>query len=53
MASKVDNENHSALSLAIEEEKYYCAKILIFRNTDVNAGGGLLNSTVSIGIVKV
>lgn len=29
LANKVDDDGHTPLSLAINEEKYHCAKILI------------------------
>ncbi|KAL4479491.1 hypothetical protein ABPG72_011813 [Tetrahymena utriculariae] len=41
----VDKHCHSPLSLAIKEEQYYCAKILIYRGADVNIGSGFSGSS--------
>ncbi|EAS03912.2 ankyrin repeat protein (macronuclear) [Tetrahymena thermophila SB210] len=41
----LDKQCHSPLSLAIKEEQYYCAKILIYRGADVNIGSGFSGSS--------
>ncbi|KAL4442297.1 hypothetical protein ABPG74_005638 [Tetrahymena malaccensis] len=41
----MDKHCHSPLSLAIKEEQYYCAKILIYRGADVNIGSGFSGSS--------
>lgn len=47
-----DSDGHTPLSLAILEEKYYCAKILIHYKVDVNRGGGLFGSCLTMGVTK-
>ena len=39
MTNIVDEDNHSAFSLAIAEEKYHCAKIFINAQVNPNIGG--------------
>jgi hypothetical protein len=46
----LDKEGHTPLSLAIREEKYLCAKILLFGNCDINAGGGSFGSCINLAV---
>ena len=43
---ELDEELHSPLSLAIQEEKYYSAKILIYNGSNLLAGGSKLGSCI-------
>lgn len=52
LTKTVDDNNHSPLSLAIQEEKYHCAKILLNSSVDVNIGGGSLGSCINLAINK-
>ena len=52
LTQTVDDNNHSPLSLAIQEEKYHCAKILLNSLVDVNIGGGPLGSCINLAINK-
>lgn len=47
LTSALDDGRHTPLSLAIQEEKYYCAKILMNAKVDVNVGGGPLGSCLN------
>ncbi|KRX10961.1 Ankyrin repeat-containing domain [Pseudocohnilembus persalinus] len=53
LSSQGDADGHTPLSLAIREEKYFCAKILLFGEVDVNLGGGPLGSCLSLAIIKL
>lgn len=53
LSSQLDEDNHTALSLAIQEEKYHCAKILLTAGVDINIGGGPFGSCLNIAIIKV
>ncbi len=52
LSEREDTEGHTPLSLAIREEKYFCARILTFSNCNVNRGGGPLASTLTLGVLK-
>jgi ankyrin repeat protein len=52
LSSQLDDDGHSPLSLAITEEKYHCAKILLTAGVDVNSGGGPLGSCLNIAVDK-
>ena len=49
----MDEHNHTPLSLAIQEEKYHCAKILLNSKVDVNLGGGTFGSCINLAVNKV
>lgn len=49
----LDDENQTPLSLAIKEEKYFSAKVLIYHNSDVNLGGGIFGSCLNLGVIKL
>ncbi|KAL4435736.1 hypothetical protein ABPG74_018287 [Tetrahymena malaccensis] len=53
LVNEVDVDGQTPLSLSILEEKYYSAKILIFNKANVNIGGGVFGSNVTIGVVKM
>ncbi|EAS03797.2 ankyrin repeat protein (macronuclear) [Tetrahymena thermophila SB210] len=53
LVNEVDFDGQTPLSLSILEEKYYSAKILIFNKANVNVGGGVFGSNVTIGVVKM
>ena len=48
----LDKDNHTPLSLALLNEKYFCSKVLILKNADVNIGGGFYGSCINISTVK-
>ena len=52
LVNQSDSEGHTPLSLAIREEKYYCAKIMVFSNCNLNIGGGPIGSNLSLAVLK-
>ncbi|CAD8092120.1 unnamed protein product [Paramecium sonneborni] len=53
LSSQFDDSSHTPLSLAIKEEKYHCAKILINASTNLNIGGGEYNSVLNQAVNKM
>lgn len=53
LSTQYDDNSHTPLSLAIKEEKYHCAKILINANVDLNIGGYLLIINIIVVIIRV
>lgn len=49
----IDSNNHSALSLAIYEERYFAAKVLIYNGANVEIGGNVMGSCLNIAIIKM
>lgn len=47
LSSLLDDASHTPLSLAIKEEKYHCAKIIINASANLNIGGGEYNSVLN------
>ncbi|CAD8174628.1 unnamed protein product [Paramecium octaurelia] len=52
LSSQLDDASHTPLSLAIKEEKYHCAKIIINASTNLNIGGGEYNSVLNQAVSK-
>ncbi len=53
LSSILDEDNHTPLSLAIQEEKYHCAKIFLNAKVNINLGGGHMGSCLNQAISKV
>ncbi|CAD8167116.1 unnamed protein product [Paramecium octaurelia] len=53
LSSQLDDASHTPLSLAIKEEKYHCAKIIINASTNLNIGGGEYNSVLNQAVSKM
>jgi hypothetical protein len=49
----LDKDNCTPLCLAIREENFQAASILINSNIDVNAGGGIFGSPMHLAVVKL
>lgn len=49
----VDFDCHTALSLAIHEEKYFAAKLLIYNGADLKIGGGIAGNCLNLAIQKL
>lgn len=47
-----DSDGHTPLSLSILDEKYYCSKIMIYHKVNVNRGGGMFGSCLTLGVTK-
>lgn len=52
LTSQMDDDDHTPLSLAIQEERYHCAKILISHKVDGNVGGYRFSSTILEGSTR-
>ena len=48
----LDKDNHTPLSLALLNEKYFSSKALIVKNANINIGGGFYGSCINISTVK-
>lgn len=53
LMNSLDEDGHTPLSLAIKEEKYFAAKILMFNGTNLNIGGGPLGCCLHLGVLKL
>ena len=51
--NKLDKDNCTPLCLAIREENYDGASLLINSNVDVNIGGGIYGSPMHLAVVKL
>lgn len=51
--NEIDIEHHTPLSLAIREEKYFSAKILIYSGCDLSRGGGEVGCCLNLCVVKL
>lgn len=49
----IDFDGHTALSLAIQEEKYFAAKLLIYNGADLKIGGGKAGNCLNLAIEKL
>lgn len=53
LCNEEDQCQHTPLSLAIKEEKYYASKILIFGKSNLFLGGGPYGSCLSLSVLKI
>ena len=49
----IDINQHTALSLAIQEERYFAAKVLIYNNANLEIGGSLMGNCLNLATVKL
>ena len=53
LCNEEDKDKHTPLSLAIKEEKYFAAKILILGKSNVLSGGGSYGSCLALAVLKI
>lgn len=49
----LDLNKHTALSLSIQEERYFAAKVLIYNGANVEIGGNLLGNCLNLAVIKL
>lgn len=49
----LDFNKHTALSLSIQEERYFAAKVLIYNGANVEIGGNLMGNCLNLAIIKL
>ena len=49
----LDHNKNTGLSLAIQEERYFAAKILIYNGADVEIGGNLMGNCLNLATIKL
>lgn len=53
LCDEEDKDKHTPLSLAIKEEKYFAAKILILGKCNALRGGGQYGSCLALAVLKI
>jgi ankyrin repeat protein len=53
MINELDLDKHTPLSLAVREEKFFVAKLLLLHGADPRKGGGAFGSSLHMAVTKL